>query len=78
MFLVFIQVAFLHIRDAVLFLQFAAIVVNIRDFIVVEVHQAFALVDFVASEYYNFDFFVFFLWKTQRFYCRKIFAFFFV
>ena len=54
MFLVCIQVVFLHIQEVALFLKFTVIVVNIQDVIVVEVDQAFALVDSVASEYLNF------------------------
>ena len=55
MFLFFFASCFLHIREVVLFLYFTAVVVNIRDIIVVDLDQAFALVDFVASEYFNFD-----------------------
>ena len=55
---------FLHIRKAVLFLKFAATFVNIWDVLVVDEDQAFILVDFVASEYFNFDPFLV-LWKTE-------------
>ena len=52
--LVFIQVAFLHIQEVVLFLQFTALVVYIRDIMVVNVDHAFALLDFVTSKYFYF------------------------
>ena len=52
MFLFFIQVAFLHTQKVV------AIAVNVRDMLVVDVGQSFALGDFVASKHFNFDPFV--------------------
>ena len=57
-FLVFNQVTFCTCERLYSFILFAAIVVNIRDVIVVDVDQAFVLVDFVASEYLNFNPFV--------------------
>ena len=53
--LIFIQVAFFHVWEVVLFLQFTATVFNIRDVIAVDVDQALALVHFVASEDFNSD-----------------------
>ena len=57
-FFVFIQVAFCTCKRL-----YSAIVVSIRDVIVVDVDQAFALVDFAPSEYFNFDPFLE-LWRT--------------
>ena len=54
----------LCIFEVVFSISFAVIVVNIRDVIVVHVDQAYALVDFVASEYLNFDPFLVLL-KTE-------------
>ena len=57
MVLVFIHVAFFTSRRLYSFLV-PAIVLNIRYVIVVDVDQAVALVDFVASEYFNFNLFL--------------------
>ena len=73
-FLVCAQIPFLHIREVVLFLYFTAIGINVRDIIVVDVDRAFALIDFVASEYFNIDPFLV-LWKTKLFYCCRFFFF---
>ena len=48
---------FFHIREVVLLLLFATIVVKIRDDIVLDVDQVFVFVDLVASKYFNFDYF---------------------
>ena len=56
------KMIFAHTRGFTIF-YFTAIGVNIGDVIVVDVDQAFALVDFVDSEYFNFDPFMV-LWKT--------------
>ena len=50
----------MHIREVVRFLWFAAVVVSIRRvmIVIVDVEHAFALVDYVASEYFNIDPFV--------------------
>ena len=58
MFLVFCPSCFLNIREVVAFLQLTAIVVNIRDVRVADVDQAFALADFDASDFFDFDLFV--------------------
>ena len=76
-FLVLIQASFLHIREVVLFFEFTAIVVNIRDVIVVDVDKGFASVYIDASEFFKFDPFLVF-GTTYRFYNWKNFALFFV
>ena len=63
MFLVFIKVSFCTTEGLYSFSLFTAKVVNIRDIIVLHVDQAFALVDFVASDYFNFGHFLE-LWRT--------------
>ena len=50
---------------------------SFRDFVDVDVDQAFSLVDFVASENFNFDPF-WKLWRAYGLYSWKNFAFFFV
>ena len=59
----FFLCCFLHIREVVLFLYIAAVVVNIMHVIIVVVEQAFALVDFVTRECFNIDPFVV-LWNS--------------
>ena len=54
---------FLHIREVVIFLYFTGIFVNIRDAVIVDVVQLFALVHFVASKDFKFDPRLV-LWKT--------------
>ena len=71
------QSCYLHIHEVALFLYFTAMVVNIRNVIVVNVDQAFALVDFVASEGFTFDPFLEF-WRTVWLYSWKNFVFFLV
>ena len=76
-FLFFIQVAFWTSERFTFYFFFTAKVVKIRDVIVLDVDQAFALVDFLASKYFNFDRFLIY-WKTKWFFSWKIFAFYFV
>ena len=56
----------MYVEEVVLFVWVTAIVFYIRDVIVVNVDQAFALVDFVASEYFNLNPFLE-LWRNSDF-----------